>query len=182
MISRIKNSLVFRLERLVMRGPLAYFGLILLLIVLIALGAGFVIRQLHPEFDSLGDAVWWAFEHLIVPEFIDGDEGVIKRTFAVPLIVLGSIMFAGAVIAVLVQWLDETREHLRLGLTPVVLDAHVVLLGWSGRTSAILAEIMASQGRIERFLRERGGTALPRRVVGRARRRGLDAAAAASAR
>ena len=157
MITRIKNSLVFRLERLMMRGPLAYFGFILLLIALIALGAGIVIHQLDPEFDSLGDAVWWAFEHLIVPEFIDGDEGVIKRTFAVPLIVLGSIMFAGAVIAVLVQWLDETREHLQLGLTPVVLDAHVVLLGWSSRTSAILAEIMASQGRIERFLRERGG-------------------------
>ena len=77
----------------------------------IALGAGFVIRQLVPEFDSLGDSVWWAFEHLIVPEFLDGDEGVIKRTFAVPLIVLGSIMFAGAVIAILVQWLSETMDR-----------------------------------------------------------------------
>ena len=156
MISRIKNLLVFRLERLMMRGPLAYFGLILLLIVLTALGAGFLIRQMHPEFESLGDAAWWAFEHLIVPEFVEGDEGVIKRTFAVPLIMLGSIMYAGAVIAILVQWLNETRERLELGLTPVVLDTHVVLLGWSSRTSAILAEIMASQGRIERFLREKG--------------------------
>ena len=157
MISRIKNALVFRLERLMMRGPLAYFGFILLLIVLIALAAGFMIRQLDPAFDSLGDAVWWAFEHLIVPEFADDDEDAIKRVFAVPLIVMGSIMFAGAVIAVLVQWLDETREHLQLGLTPVVLDAHIVLLGWSSRTSAVLAEIMASQGRIQRLLRERGG-------------------------
>ena len=139
-----------------MRGPLAYFGFILVLIVLIALAAGFMIRQLYPGFDSLGDAVWWAFEHLLVPEFTDDDDSVIERIFAVVLIVLGSIMFAGAVIAVLVQWLDETRERLQLGLTPVVLNAHIVLLGWSSRTSAVLAEIMASQGRVERFLRERG--------------------------
>ncbi len=119
---------------LIMRGPVARFGLILALLLFLALVAGLVIRQLVPGFDSLGDAVWWAFEHVVVPEYVDGDEGVTRRTVATALIVLGSILFAGVVIAILVQWLEETTARLELGLTPVALDAHVVLLGWTSRT------------------------------------------------
>ena len=47
-------------------------------------------------------------------------------------------------------------ERLELGLTPVALDAHFVLAGWTSRTLAILEEIMVSQARVERFLRKRG--------------------------
>ncbi len=156
MISRIKNSLVFRLEQVMVRGALSRFALMLVLVGLVALLAGILIRQLVPGFESLGDAVWWAFEHIVVPEYVDGDEGVAKLTVGTVLIVIGSILFAGAVIAILVQWLNETIEHLQLGLTPVTLDAHIVLAGWTSRTQSILEEILASQGRVERFLRRRG--------------------------
>ncbi len=143
-----------------MRGAVARFGLVLVLLVILALVAGVLIRQLVPGFDSIGDAVWWAFEHVVVPEYTDGDEGVVKRTLATALIVLGSILFAGAVIAILVQWMDETTARLELGLTPVALDAHFVLLGWTSRTQTVLEEIMISQGRVERFLRRRGARRL----------------------
>ena len=156
MLSRIKNWLVFQLEQLMMRGAVARFGFVLLLLSVLALLAGLLIRQLAPGFESVGDAVWWAFEHVVVPEYTDDDEGVVKVSFATGLIVLGSILFAGAVIAILVQWMDETTARLELGLTPVALHAHVVLLGWTSRTPAILAEILASQERVERFLRRRG--------------------------
>jgi Trk K+ transport system NAD-binding subunit len=62
----------------------------------------------------------------------------------------------GALIAILVQWLTETMDRLEQGLTPVALDAHFVLLGWTSRTLTILEEILVSQGRVERFLRQRG--------------------------
>ncbi len=156
MLSRIKNSLIFRLEQVMVRGALSRFALMLVLVGLVALAAGILIRQLVPGFESLGDAVWWAFEHIVVPEYVDGDEGVAKLTVGTVLIVLGSILFAGAVIAILVQWLDETIEHLQLGLTPVTLDSHIILAGWTSRTPSILEEILASQGRVERFLRRRG--------------------------
>ncbi len=136
-----------------MRGAVARFGLVLALLVVLAVVAGALIHQLVPGFESIGDAVWWAFEHVVVPEYTDGDEGVVKRTVATALIVLGSILFAGAVIAILVQWMDETTARLELGLTPVALDAHFVLLGWNSRTQTIVKEILVSQGRVERFLR-----------------------------
>jgi len=158
--SRIKNLLMFRLERLAMRGPGARFAFVLVLLLLVVLAAGLLIRQLAPGFESIGDALWWAFEHVVVPEYIEGDEGLAKRTLATALIVLGSVFFAGAVIAILVQWLDETTERLELGLTPVALEAHLVLLGWTSRTPTMLEEIMVSQGRVERFLRRRGARRL----------------------
>ncbi len=160
MFARVKNLLVFQLEQLIMRGAIVRFGLVLLLLLFLALVAGLLIRQLVPGFDSLGDAVWWAFEHVVVPEYVDDDEGVTKRAVATVLIILGSILFAGAVIAILVQWLEETTGRLQMGLTPVALDAHFVLLGWTSRTPTILGEILVSQGRVERFLRRRGARRL----------------------
>ncbi len=160
MFARIRNLLVFRLERLMMRGPGARFAVVVGLLLFVVLATGLVVRQLVPELEGLDDALWWAFEHVVVPEYVDGDEGIIKRTVATALIVLGSILFAGAVIAILVQWMEDTTERLESGLTPVALDAHFVLLGWTSRTLTILEEIMVSQGRVERFLRQRGARRL----------------------
>ena len=156
MYTRLKNSIIFRLEQFMMRGPLARFAFVLVLLVLLALTAGILIRLLVPGFESMGDALWWAFEHVVVPEYVDGDEGVIKRTFATVLIILGSMLFAGAVIAILVEWVDAATTRMEQGLTPVALESHIVLLGWTSRTPTILEEIMVSQGRVERYLRRRG--------------------------
>ncbi len=160
MLRRLKNSFVFRLEQTLVRGPLWRFAVLLVLVALVTLLAGLLIRQLVPGFESLGDALWWAFEHIIVPEYVDDDEGIAKLTVGTGLIVFGSILFAGAVIAILVQWLDDTIERLELGLTPVALNAHIVLAGWNSRSPIVLQEILLSQGRIERFLRRRGARRL----------------------
>ena len=143
MFVRIKNWLVFQLEQLMMRGTFARFGFVLILLALIALAAGVFLRLLAPGFESLGDAIWWAFQHVVVPEYVDdGDEGVVKLSFATALIVLGSILFAGAVIAILVQWMNETTARLEQGLTPVQLSNHVIILGWTDRTPTIVAELL----------------------------------------
>ena len=74
--------------------------------------------------------------------------------------VLGYVLFMGAHIAILVEWLGRTLDRLEQGLTPVALDAHFVLLGWTSRTLTILEEILASQGRVERILQQRGARRL----------------------
>lgn len=152
MLSRIKNSLVFQLEQLMMRGPVARFALILVVMFAVVLVAGVLVHQLIPGFDSLGDAAWWVFEHVVVPEYVDGDEGVIKRTVATALIVLGSILFAGAIIAILVQWLEYTILKLESGVTPVVLSDHIIILGWTHRTPTIVSELLHTGSRLQRFL------------------------------
>ena len=158
MLSRIKNSLVFWIEQVMVRSALSRFLFMMILIALVTLAAGVLVR---PLFESMGDAVWWVFEHIVVPEYVeDDDDNVTKRAIATVLIILGSILFAGAIIAILVQWWDSTMERLELGLTPVALNDHFVLLGWTSRTLAMLEEIMVSRRRVERFLRERGARRL----------------------
>ena len=160
MLSRIKNSLTFQMEQLMMRGAVARFGVLLLLVVLVSLVAGAAVRHLAPGFDSTADAIWWAFLRLTDPGYLGDDEGVAKATVSTAITVLGYILFMGALIAILVQWFGETMDRLELGLTPVALDAHFVLLGWTSGTSTTLEEILVSQGRIERFLRRRGARRL----------------------
>jgi hypothetical protein len=65
-------------------------------------------------------------------------------------------VFLGALVAVMTQWLDDRMERLEAGLTPVARDDHVVILGWTNRTEAIISELLASRGRVRRFLRRHG--------------------------
>ncbi len=156
MYAKFKNSIVFRLEQFMMHGTLARFAFALILLVLLALIASILIRLLVPGFESLGDVLWWTVEHLVVPEYTDSDESVVIRVIATALIILGSMLFSGAVIAILVEWVDAATTRMEQGLTPVALESHIVLLGLTSRTPTMLKEIMVSQRRVERYLRQRG--------------------------
>jgi hypothetical protein len=160
MFSRFKNSLVFQLEQVTVRGPLWRFALMLVLVVLVALVAGLLVRAIAPGFDSEENAIWWAFLRLTDPGYLGDDEGMAKGTVSTVITILGSVLFTGALIAILVQWWDDTMGRLELGLTPVALDAHFVLAGWNSRTLTIIEELLVSQGRVERFLRQRGARRL----------------------
>jgi hypothetical protein len=160
MFSRLKNALVFELEQLMVRGPLWRFALIMVLVALVALVAGLLVRAVTPGFGSEEDAIWWAFLRLTDPGYLGDDEGMAKGTVSTVITILGSVLFTGALIAILVQWLDDTMGRLELGLTPVALDAHFVLAGWTSRTLTIIEELLVSQGRVERFLRQRGARRL----------------------
>jgi len=163
MISRLKNWALFRLEQTVIRGAGARFAIILILVVLVAVVGGLLARALAPGFESAADAIWWAFLRLTDPGYLGDDQGVVKATISTAVTILGYVLFMGALIAILVQWLNETMDRLEQGLTPVALDAHFVLLGWTSRTLTILQEILVSEGRVERFLQQRGARRL--RVV-----------------
>jgi Trk K+ transport system NAD-binding subunit len=160
MFSRLKNSLLFRLEQTMVRGPAARFALLLILVVLVATVAGLLARALAPGFESAVDAIWWAFLRLTDPGYLGDDQGIAKATISTAVTLLGYVLFTGALIAILVQWLGETMDRLEQGLTPVAFDAHFVLLGWTSRTLTILQEILFSQGRVERFLHQRGARRL----------------------
>ena len=156
MFSKLRNSFVFRLEQVITRGPLWRFGLMLLAVISVALAGGVLARAVAPGFESVADAVWWAFLRLTDPGYLGEDQGVAKGTVAIAITLLGYVIFTGALIAILVQWLDATMERLELGLTPVALEAHFVVAGWTSRSPMILDEILVSQGRVGRFLRRRG--------------------------
>ncbi|HEX6069957.1 MAG TPA: hypothetical protein VFZ18_09035, partial [Longimicrobiaceae bacterium] len=60
----------------------------------------------------------------------------------------------------LTQWMNQSIRKLESGFTPVALRHHVVILGWTSRTAAIVRELVLAEGRLQRFLRRHGARGL----------------------
>lgn len=157
---RIANRLKFQLERLILRG--AHYRLLVIAAVmgLVALVAGLLAHAYTDVFAGRGEAIWWAFLRLTDPGYLGDDQGTVLRVLSTFLTVVGFVLFVGALLAILVQWLNQTIESLERGYTPVALRNHVVILGWTNRTAAIVRELLLSEGRVKRFLRRHGARGL----------------------
>lgn len=160
MLRRLLNRLKFELERFVVRSPLHRLAFIAVLIGLVSLGAGYLARWLGAPFATDGDAVWWAFLRLTDPGYLGDDQGAMLRTISTVVTVLGYVLFLGALIAIMTQWLNATMARLESGLTPIAANDHVLILGYSSRTAAIVRELLVSEARVERFLKARGARKL----------------------
>ena len=146
----------FWLERLVIRGLKYRLLLASLIVVGVALIAGTLVFMLAGDYSDPFDAVWWAFLRLTDPGYLGDDEGVAKRSISTVVTVLGYVLFLGLLVAILTQWLNQTIAKLELGVTPVVLSDHVVILGWTHQTRPIVESLLHTGARAKRFLARRG--------------------------
>jgi hypothetical protein len=133
---------------------------IAVLIVLVSLAAGAVVFTWTPSFKEYGESAWWAFLRLSDPGYLGDDKGVIPQTVSTIVTVLGYVLFMGALIAIMTQWLNSTMKKLESGLTPIIERDHVLILGWTNRTPTIVRELVLSEGRVRRFLRRIGARGL----------------------
>ncbi len=155
-LARGLNRVRFVFERLMLRG-LRYRLLFAALIVLgVSLVAGVLVGALDAGFADASEAIWWAFLRLTDPGYLGDDEGVARRFISTIVTVLGYVLFLGLLVAILTQWMNQTLERFESGLTPVALSGHVVILGWTHRTPAIVQDLMRAGGRVDRFLAHRG--------------------------
>jgi hypothetical protein len=146
LLRRAWERFAFALERVFLRGAHVRLLAMAVLIGLVALAAGALLRSLDPAFGSFGEATWWAFLRLTDPGYLGDDEGAVRRTISTIVTVLGYVIFVGAVIAILTQWLNQLVGRLQSGLTPIAQRNHVVVLGWTTRTAAIVEELLLSGG------------------------------------
>ena len=136
-----------------LRGAQYRLLVIGLLIGLVSLSGGLVAFWGGAGFGEEGEAVWWAFLRLTDPGYLGDDEGLFRRTLSTVLTVLGYVIFLGALIAIMTQWLNERLRKLESGLTPIAQSGHILILGWTNRTAAIVRELLRSEGRVKRFLK-----------------------------
>ncbi|MBR9988124.1 MAG: ion channel DMI1 [Gemmatimonadetes bacterium] len=155
MPQRLPNQLKFRLERIMLRGPQYRLLMIAALIGLISVMGGAIIHYSGTESTGFGDAVWWAFLRLSDPGYLGDDTGTLVRTVSTVLTVLGYVLFLGALVAIMTQWLHERMRELEAGLTPIAQRDHILIIGWTNRTPTILLELVMSSERVRRFLRRR---------------------------
>ncbi len=145
-----------------LRGVLSRLLVIACAMVLIAVSAGLLVYNLPHigeagEEGDPGSAIWWAFLRLTDSGYLGDDEGPLLRTVSTTLTILGVVLFVGALIATMTQWLDDTIETLEAGYTPIAKNNHILILGWSSRTAGMVENLMQSQARVKRFLDRHGG-------------------------
>ena len=119
MIKRGINQLKFELERIILRGARYQLLIIALLICLVSLGAGFLAFSFSTAFEAYGESAWWAFLRLSDPGYLGDDKGLLLQTISTIVTVLGYVLFMGALIAIMTQWLQGTMRKLESGLTPI---------------------------------------------------------------
>ena len=156
MLARFKNYLKFRVERLLLRGAHSRLLFIASLIGVVAVGGGLMVQATDAPFDDRETAIWWAFLRLTDPGYLGDDEGLVRRVISTVVTVLGYVLFMGSLIAIMTQWLNQTIHNFERGLTPIVRRNHILILGWTNRTSEIVGELMRAEGRVRRFLQLRG--------------------------
>jgi len=159
------RGLQFVLERWVQRGILPQLLLMASLVASVAVVGGCAAWAFTPAFESLPTAIWWSFLRLTDPGYLGDDEGVVLRVVSTVVTVLGYVLFMGSLIAIMTQWLARIIRKLESGLTPIAMQHHFVILGWTNRTSEIIKKLLSAGGRLDRFFAKRTGAGRLRVVV-----------------
>ena len=154
------RRIVFHIERLLLRG--AHYQLLLIggLIILVSLASGTILVLTRPEGGDFLEWSWWGFLRLSDPGYLGDDQGWFQRTISTLVTILGYVLFMGALVAIMTQGLHRTISRLEAGLTPITESGHIVILGWTNRTPAIVREILVAEGRVKRFLERVGSSRL----------------------
>ena len=152
LLDRLKNRFKFQIEQLLLRGAHSRLLFIASLVGIVAIGGGLLIQATEASFDGNRTAIWWAFLRLTDPGYLGDDEGVARRVVSTMLTVLGYVLFMGSLVAIMTQWLNQKIRNFESGLTPIVRRNHILILGWTNRTPAIVEELMYSEERVRRFL------------------------------
>lgn len=145
--------LKYRLERQLLRGGWHRLGFIALIIIAVSfVGGGLALLVAPQDFPTSLDAVWWAFLRLSDPGYLGDDRGLAKRTVSTVLTVAGYVLFMGSLVAIMSQWLQSTLANLERGETPIAVSGHLLVVGWSERSAAVVEEFLFSQARVRTFL------------------------------
>lgn len=159
MLAALRNRLQLVLERFLVRGPLYRLAFVIGVIGAFSLAGGLLVVGTG-QFDGLGEATWWAFLRLTDPGYLGDDKGTYVRVVSTALTVAGYVLFLGALIAIMTQWLNAALRRLENGLTPIAERDHIVVLGWTTRTATIVRELLLSTDRAQHLLRLRGRRSL----------------------
>jgi len=153
---RLTNPFRFLIERQFVKGAQYQLLAVVALIGLISLIGGILAYSIGQSEWGFGESVWWAFLRLTDPGYLGDDKGTFLRVVSTFLTVSGYVVFLGALVAIMTQWLNSKMEELEQGLTPVAVKNHIVILGWTNRTHPIVVEFFESVGKMKRFLARLG--------------------------
>ncbi|MGE0492100.1 MAG: hypothetical protein AB7S38_22995 [Vulcanimicrobiota bacterium] len=141
---RLLHRVYYVIESLFLAHPGYQLVLVAVAMLLVSLMGGMVVHFVSGDFDSVGQAVWWAFLHLTDSGYLGNDQGFVRRVVSCVLTVLGMVLFVGAAVAIMTNGLDRLLNFLASGRSPVFEKGHILILGWNHRVYALVEEVFHS--------------------------------------
>lgn len=145
------DRVTFLIERQFVKGAGFQLLVVAAVIGLISITGGAAVMFAGGEM-GFAEAVWWAFLRMTDPGYLGDDEGTWKRTVSTLLTLGGYVVFLGALVAIMTRWLIARMLEFERGLTPVSMQNHIVIVGWTNRTIPLLREVIGEAGSRRRFL------------------------------
>lgn len=147
------DRLRYIIERLLLAGMIYRLLVIAAMVAFIALVAGNLVWWLAPYAErDYGETLWWTFLQLTDPGYLGDEEDPLRRVIYTVLVALGLAIFVGALVATMTQWLQQRIRSLERGTTPVPWRGHILVIGWTSRTTSLLRELLQGRDRVRRYL------------------------------
>lgn len=142
-MQRVVNRLYYLTETLLTRSPGYQLMLVAAVIGLLSFGCGVLVHLTNPAaFSDTPAAVWWAFLRLTDPGYLGDDRGLMPRLISTFLTLAGYVVFLGALVAIMTNWLDRLMAFLASGRSPIFEQGHVLIIGWNERIHALIEEVV----------------------------------------
>jgi Trk K+ transport system NAD-binding subunit len=144
---RLIALLRYRFDLALARGPLVvvgYLGLIMLAIIVVSALALTALRLAGVNGGGrlgFGEAFWQSLLRVLDSGTFAGDRDWPTRIVSL-IVTLSGIFLAGSLIGLIANAVDQQIEQLRKGRSSVLERGHTLVLGWSPRLPAILAELV----------------------------------------
>lgn len=140
---RLAQRVYYFTETLLTRGPLYQLMLVAGVILALSVGGGIFVHITNPDsYSNTLEAIWWAFLRLTDPGYLGDDHGLYPRLISTFLTIAGYVVFLGALVALMTNWLDRTLSFLASGRSPIFEHGHVLIIGWNDRLHALIEEIV----------------------------------------
>jgi hypothetical protein len=156
LLRRALNRFRFEVGQYLLRGTFHRLLVICSLVGTVALLGGIGVHWFDPKPMPLGEGTWWAFLRLTDPGYLGDDQGAFRRTISTAITVVGYVLFLGALVAIMTQWLNQTLRELGSGLTPIARNGHVLVASWTDRTPSVLREMFRREDLSHSLLGGRG--------------------------
>lgn len=118
------------------------------IIVIAATALSMVLFRIHTlDDDSLTylEAAWESLTHILDPGTIAGDSGWRFRLLMLLITILG-IFMVSVLTSVITAGIQRRLSRLSLGRTPVDVEGHILIVGWSLKIYAIVRELITDKG------------------------------------
>lgn len=140
---RLLNRILYLTETLLTRSPVYQLMLVAAVILALSVGGGLFVHFSNPAaYSNTPEAIWWAFLRLTDPGYLGDDHGLFPRLVSTFLTVAGYVVFLGALVALMTNWLDRSLTFLASGRSPIFEEGHVLIIGWNERLHALIEEVV----------------------------------------